>query len=161
MTDITEVCEAINNFFLKDYIGYSDIYKGEYTISGGAFVSPDFTLKPGQYFRIKGSDLNEGVFCNSSESMGTLKDEEFTGQVWLMSVPRSFVALCDDIAAWRSKYETAGNANMSPFQSENVAGVYSYSKSAGGSSSSGGGSSVTWQSQFAARLSPYRRISEL
>lgn len=160
MTDITEVCEAINNFFLKDYIGYSDIYKGKYTISGGAFVSPDFTLKPGQYFRIKGSDLNDGVYCNSAEYPETLSDEEFTGQVWLMSVPRSFVALCDDIAAWRSQYEAAGSANLSPFQSENVAGVYSYSKASGGSSGSGGGS-ITWLDTFSARLSPYRRISEL
>lgn len=161
MTDITEVCEAINNFFLKDYIGYSDIYKGKYTISGHAFVSPDFSLKPGQYFRIKGSDLNDGVYCNTAESLETLMDEEFTGQIWLMSVPRSFIALCDDIAAWRSQYEAAGSANLSPFQSENVSGVYSYSKASGGSSGGGTGGAVSWLDMFSARLSPYRRISEL
>lgn len=159
MTDITEYCEYCNNFFLKDYINYSDIFKGTFNISGGSFVSPDFTLKNGQYFRIKGSDLNDGVYCNTVESLALLQDETFTGQVWLMSVPRVFVKLCDDIAAWRNKYESVGNANMSPFQSESVQGVYNYSK--GATSGNGGGASVTYMSQFASRLNPYRRISVL
>lgn len=159
MTDITEYCEYCKNFFLKDYIGLTDIYKGEFTIESGAFVSPSFTLKPNQYFRIVNSDVNDGVYCNTAESLALLQDETFTGQVWLMSVPRSFVQLCDDIAAWRTKYESVGNANMSPFQSESVQGVYNYSK--GATSGNGGGASVTYMSQFASRLNPYRRISIL
>jgi hypothetical protein len=159
MTDITEYCEYCNNFFLKDYIDYTDIYKGTFTIESGAFVSPDFTLKTGQYFRIVGSDVNDGVYCNKPASMALLNDETFTGQVWLMAVPRSFVALCDNIAAWRNKYESAGGANMSPFQAESVQGVYNYSKGSTGSTS--GGATVTWQSQFGKFLSAYRRISEL
>lgn len=159
MTDITEYCEYCKNFFLKDYIGLTDIYKGEFTIESGAFVSPDFTLKTGQYFRIVGSDVNDGVYCNKPASMALLNDETFTGQVWLMAVPRSFVTLCDNIAAWRNKYESAGGANMSPFQAESVQGVYNYSKGSTGSTS--GGAAVTWQSQFGKFLSAYRRISEL
>jgi hypothetical protein len=159
MTDITEYCEYCKNFFLKDYIGLTDIYKGEFTIESGAFVSPDFTLKTGQYFRIVGSDVNDGVYCNKPASMALLNDETFTGQVWLMAVPRSFVALCDNIAAWRNKYESSGGANMSPFQAESVQGVYNYSKGSTGSTS--GGATVTWQSQFGKFLSAYRRISEL
>ena len=143
---------------MKDYIGLTDIYKGEFTIESGAFVSPDFTLKTGQYFRIVNSDLNDGVYCNTAESLALLQDETFTGQVWLMAVPRSFVALCDDIAAWRTKYESVGNANMSPFQSESVQGVYNYSK---GSTGSGNSSAVTWQSQYGKFFSAYRRISVL
>lgn len=159
MTDITEYCEYCKNFFLKDYIGLTDIYKGEFTIESGVFVSPSFTLKPNQYFRIVNSDLNNGVYCNNAESLTLLQDETFTGQVWLMSVPRSFVKLCDDISAWRNKYESVGNANMSPFQSESVSGVYNYSK--GSTSGNNGGASVTYTSQFASRLKPYRRISIL
>lgn len=159
MTDITEYCEYCKNFFLKDYIGLTDIYKGEFTIESGAFVSPSFTLKNNQYFRIVNSDVNDGVYCNTAESLALLQDETFTGQVWLMSVPRSFVALCDNIAAWRTKYESVDNANMSPYQSETVQGVYSYSKGSTGGNS--GGSSVTYMSQFASRLNPYRRISVL
>lgn len=159
MTNITEYCEYCNNFFLKDYINYTDIFKGTFTISGGSFVSPDFTLKNGQYFRIVGSDLNDGVYCNKNESMALLNDETFTGQVWLMAVPRSFVTLCDNAAAWRTKYETTGSANMSPYQSESVQGVYNYSKGSTGSTS--GGAAVTWQSQFGKFFAAYRRISEL
>lgn len=158
MTDITEYCEYCNNFFLKDYITYTDIYKGEFTIESGAFVSPDFTLKTGQYFRIVGSDVNDGVYCNKPASMALLQDETFTGQVWIMAVPKAFVALCDKADAWRNKYESVGNANMSPFQSESVQGVYNYSK---GSTGSGNSSAVTWQSQFGKFFSAYRRISEL
>jgi hypothetical protein len=159
MTDITEYCEYCKNFFLKDYIGLTDIYKGEFTIESGAFVSPSFTLKPNQYFRIVNSDVNDGVYCNKPASMALLQNETFTGQVWLMAVPRSFVTLCDSIAAWRNKYELAGGANMSPFQAESVQGVYNYSKGSTGSTS--GGAAVTWQAQFGKFLSAYRRISEL
>lgn len=159
MTDITEYCEYCKNFFLKDYIGLTDIYKGEFTIESGAFVSPDFTLKAGQYFRIVGSDINDGVYCNKPASMALLNDETFTGQVWLMAVPRSFVALCDKADTWRNKYESVGNANMSPFQSESVQGVYNYSK--GSTGSTNGGAAVTWQAQFGKFFSAYRRISEL
>ena len=78
--------------------------------------------------------------------MALLQDETFTGQVWLMAVPKAFVALCDKADAWRSKYESVGGANMSPFQSESVQGVYNYSK--GSTGSTNGGAAVTWQAQF-------------
>ena len=159
MTDITEMCDYCNNYFLKDYIELSDIYTGDFTISGHGFVSPDFTLKSGQYFRVKGSDLNDGVYCNTQESLNTLKDEEFTGQVWLMSVPRAFVALCDKIAEWQTANMAVTSPNMSPYTSETVQGVYSYSKGSTGSNS--GGSAVSWQAQFSGLLNPYRRIREL
>jgi uncharacterized membrane protein YgcG len=155
MTDITEYCEYCKNFFLKDYIGLTDIYKGEFTIESGAFVSPSFTLKPNQYFRIVNSDLNNGVYCNTAESLALLQDETFTGQVWLMAVPRSFVQLCDDIAAWRTKYEAVDSLAMSPYSSESFGG-YSYSKSGGSSGSGGGG--ADWRTAFRVRLNMWRKI---
>lgn len=160
MADLTEICAVLKNYFLKDYIDYTDIHKGTFTISGHTIAPLDFTIKAGQYFRIKGSDLNDGVYCNTLDSLATLADEEFTGEIWLMSVPKSFISLCNDITAWKEKYENVNSANMSPFSSENVSGVYSYSKGGGGNSS-GGGSSVDWQSQFSSRLSAYRRMYEL
>ena len=162
MTDLTEYCEWCNNFFLKDYINYTDIFKGDFEISGGGFVSPAFTLKNGQYFRIKGSDLNDGVYCNSVESLALLRDESFSGQVWLMSVQRGFIALCEEADAWRAKNEALDSANMSPFTSENISGVYSYSKGSGSSSNSGNGSSsVSYKDVFKSRFSAYRRTTEL
>lgn len=159
MTDISEYCDYCNNYFLKDYIKYTDIYTGTFTISNHQFVSPSFSLKAGQYFRIKGSDLNDGVYCNTEASLALLADEEFNGQVWLMSVPRAFIALCNDVAAWRTKNESLNSANMSVFQSETVQGVYSYTKGNG----NGGSGSASWQSikVFTDRFIPYRRTSEL
>lgn len=159
MTDITEYCDYCNNYFLKDYINYTDIYTGDFSISNHSFVSPSFTLKAGQYFRIKGSDLNDGVYCNDEDSIGLLQDEDFKGEIWLMSVPRAFIALCNDVSAWRIKNESLDSANMSVFQSETVQGVYSYTKGNG----NGGGGSASWKdvSVFKSRFNPYRRTSEL
>lgn len=160
MANLTDICAVLKNYFLKDYINYSDIHKGTFTISGHTFAPLDFTIKTGQYFRIKGSDLNDGVWMNTVDGLKDLRDEEFTGEIWLMSVPRDFEQLCDDIAAWRTKYENVNSANMSPYSSENVTGVYSYTKGSNGNSG-GSGSVATWQSVFYSRLNAYRRMSEI
>lgn len=159
MSNLTDVCAVLKNYFLKDYIDYTDIHKGTYTISGQTIAPLDFTIKEGQYFRIVGSDLNDGVWLNTTKGLEGLINEEFTGQIWLMSVPRAVISLADDIAAWRTKNEAVDSANMSVFQSETVQGVYSYQK--GGSSGDGGSYTKSWQDVFKSRLSPYRRISEL
>lgn len=157
MANLTDICAVLKNYFLKDYIDYSDIKRGTFTISGHTIAPLD--VKEGQYFRIKGSDLNDGVWCNTAADLANLRNETFDGEVWLMSVPRDFEQLAVDINAWRLKYENADSANMSPFTSENVQGVYSYNK--GSSGNSGGSNSTDWQTQFKSRLSAYRRISEL
>lgn len=148
MAKLTEVCASIKNYFLRD------IEKGTFTITPGTV--PLDSLLDGQYFRIVGSVLNDGVFQNTVEDLANLREEEFTGQIWSMAVPRDFEQLCDDIDAWRQKNEALDSANMSPFSSESFGG-YSYSK--GGSGSASGSIGVTWQSQFASRLNTYRRIS--
>jgi hypothetical protein len=70
-----------------------------------------------------------------------------------MSVPPIVIALSADIDAWREKNEALDSENMSPYTSESFDG-YSYSK--GGNSR--GGTATSWQSQFADRLKPYRRL---
>ena len=149
MAQLTEVCANIKNYFLRD------IKNGTYTISPGAVPLP--SLKAGQYFRIVGSDLNDGVWCNNQADLAQLRAETFTGSIWTMGVPRDFEALCDEITAWRAKNEAVDSANMSPFSSESFGG-YSYSKASGGSSG-GGGAGVSWQDMFRPRLNTYRRIS--
>lgn len=156
---MTDICKETKNYWLKDYVNPDRyIHTGEYTINGDTITDISF-LKANQYFRIKGSDLNDGVYQNNAESLASLQDEVFDGAIWAMSVPPDFVALCDDIAAWRDKYEGVNSKNMSPFTSESISGVYSYTKSAGSASS--GGNGVTWQGQFASRLNAYRRIKEI
>ena len=144
--NITEICADIRNYFLVHR--ENDIHKGHFKISGRDIAPLDF-LQKGQYFRIVGSTMNDGVYQNTPESKHTLKNEEFDGAVWAMSVPPAFIMLCEDIETWRANHESVGSQNMSPFTSESFGG-YTYSK--------GATSSVTWQEQFKGRLNAYRRI---
>ena len=142
------LCAELKNYFIKDR---SAIHLGDFEVKDG-MVSPLDFMKQGQYFRIVGSDLNDGVYLYNGEPMD-LKDEVFNGAIWAMSVPPIVIALSADIDAWRAKNEALDSENMSPYTSESFDG-YSYSK--GGNSR--GGTATSWQSQFADRLKPYRRL---
>lgn len=154
MTDITEYCAYCHNFFAPTKKKQSGEYKhtGIFTISDHTISPLDF-ISENQYFRIIGSGSNDGVYCNTAESLAILTDETFEGEIWEMCVPRAFLAMCNDISAWRSINEAVNSDNMSPFTSESYGG-YSYSK--GGSSD--GGSNAAWQSQFMKRLNAWKRI---
>lgn len=157
MANMTVICADIRNYFLKDKVHPETcIYKRAFTISDGVITPSDF-LKEGQYFRICGSDLNEGVYCNTEEGRSQLQDEEFEGSIWAMSVPRDFVELCDKIAAWVALNEAPNSVNMSTLSSENFTN-YSYSKGSGAGTKSGvNGAATTWQTAFYDALTPYRR----
>ena len=62
--------------------------------------------------------------------------------------------LSAEIKAWVDKY---GEKSSSPFASEDVIGVYSYTKANG--SGSGAGGSVTWQDVYANELNRWRKVS--
>ena len=143
---LDELCAEIRNYFLR---GDKDIHAGVYEISGGSIALP--FLLTGQYFRIVGSVLNDGVYKYPAN---TLKDEVFEGAVWAMAVPPAVIALAADIDAWKAANATAIN---SPYTSESFGG-YSYSKASGDSESGG---AINWQTQFRTRLNPYRRLSIL
>lgn len=145
---LTELCAELKNYFLRDR--EADIHYGLYTISGGSIVLP--FLLTGQYFRIVGSVLNDGVY--EYPAVG-LTDETFAGAVWAMAVPPAVIALADDIEAWNAKN---ADALASPYTSESFGG-YSYTKASGASSSGGG--AYSWKDQFASRLAKYRRLSVL
>lgn len=142
------LCAELKNYFIKDR---SAIHLGDFEVKDG-MVSPLDFLKVEQYFRIVGSDLNDGVYLYNGEPMD-LKDEVFNGAIWAMSVPPIVIALAVDIDAWRAKNEALDSENMTPYSAESFDG-YSYSK--GGNSR--GGTATSWQSQFADRLKPYRRL---
>ena len=142
------LCAELNNYFIKDM---SAIHLGNFEVRDG-MVSPLDFLKQGQYFRIVGSDLNDGVYLYNGESMD-LKDEVFNGAIWAMSVPPIVLALAADIDEWRAKNEALDSENMSPYISESFDG---YSGTKAGNSK--GGTATGWQSQFADRLKPYRRL---
>lgn len=157
MVTMAVICAEIKNYFLKDKVTPTTcIYKGEYTISDGS-VTPSNFLKNGQYFRICGSDLNDGVYLNTAEGRATLKDEIFDGTIWAMSVPQEFVELCNQIREWEAVNQAPNSVNMSALTSESF-GNYSYTKGSGGGSKSGvNGAAITWQTAFYDALTPYRR----
>ena len=144
---VEQICHFIHNYFTED----EDIHKGTYTITGKTIELP-FLLN-GQYFRIVGSTLNDGIYeypCTK------LLNEEFDGEIWAMKVPKMVVELAEEISAWVTKY--GANVN-SPYQSENVIGVYSYTKASAGGNSKSGNGTPTWQSTFAAQLNQWRKLA--
>lgn len=112
---------------------------GTFAVRSGALCA-DF-LAPGQYARIAGSALNDGL-CRGGD--GGLRDEVFTGEVWALAIPPAVVALAREIAAYDAEHPASDKTG------ERFGG-YAYTR--GGDGGLGG-----WQAAFAARLAPYRRI---
>lgn len=144
---IGQICAEVKNYFVQPNV---DIHAGNYTIENGS-LSPIPFVKVGQYYRIVGSALNDGVYKRGTDDQHLL-NEEFFGAVWSMRVPKDFVALCAEIKSWQT---ANADALSGPYQSESFGG-YSYSK---GSSANGG--AWTWQDQFRNKLNAYRRLSPL
>jgi len=143
---LNELCQELKNYFDKA----QPKFFGEIVIQEGKITNQEFldAVKSNQYFRIVGSIFNDGVYCFKDEL--SLEDETFDGAIWLMAIPKDFLALAKDIEDWQEQYAGALN---SPFTSESFGG-YSYSKASG----KNGGGAVTWQDAFASRLNLYRRI---
>lgn len=138
---LTEICQYLHNWFaLKKVIASFKIEDGVIFSTSGAL-----DILEGQYFRVIGSALNDGVH----QYPAALKDETFDGAVWLMGVPSDFLSLVSEIGEWVQKY---GDAANSPYTSESFGG-YSYSKGA-----AAGSDGATWQSVFAARLNAWRKL---
>ena len=143
---LTELCAEIRNYFLgADPM--RNIHHGTYTISGGKLAPLDF-LKEGQYFRIVGSTLNDGVYQYPETGM---IDESFSGAVWAMAVPPDVIALADDIRIYEDRKNTLSE-QCSCYSSESFGG-YSYSIDESWK--------LPWQISFAPRLKKYRRYSVL
>ena len=139
---LTQVCQYLRNWFVRDK------YFGNFKIENGVLTYADGTALPllnGQYFRIVGSILNDGVYQTGE----ALADEEFNGAVWSMAIPRDFLALVDEISAWCASYAEDIN---SPYTSQTVGDWTRTLKSGSGAGT------ITWQTQFDARLSPWRKI---
>lgn len=154
---LTELCQELKNWFPeRDAYGNAVGYTGRYTVEDGKITLP--FLQDGQYYRVIDSVFNDGVHQYGQEAEGELEDETFKGTICPMRIPKAFLQLAADIAAWRTKYENPDSPAMSPFTAENYFGDYSYSKNAPGNSAGAGSSSASWVSVFADRLTPWRKI---
>lgn len=144
---LTSLCQELRNWFCKD----EDKHSGTFEIVNGVIALP--FLQKGQYFRIKGSVFNDGVFQyigSGNASLPDLVDETFDGEIWSMRIPKEVIALSAKIEEW---VEANTKALSSPYQSESWNG-YSYSLKGGGLN----GGTVTWQSQFANELNRWRKV---
>lgn len=145
---LEQILMEIHNWFrVRDKM--DGIYLGTYTIENGGIALP--FLKDGQYFRIIGSVLNDGLH-RYGPTMEILQDETFDGTIWALAIPKSVVNLASEISEWQKKYEAAIN---SPYNSESFGG-YSYSRATDAET----GGAITWQSAFRLRLNPYRKLRE-
>ena len=146
---LTELCQELRNWFDLNR------YEGTFTISGGTLTA-DFLLQ-GQYYRIIGSIFNDGVH-KFGDTEDVLDDEEFTGSIWALGIPKSVIQLAEDIQAWKDKYENVNSQSMSPFESESFAG-YSYTKASASSAAGAAASTPTgWKAVFASNLNRWRKI---
>ena len=152
---LQQLCEHVHNYFIKDSYG------GEYEIAGGAISLP-FMLD-GQRFLITGSALNDGVYTYHSNGIkddddaaaAGLHDETFAGTICALAVPPAVIALSAEMKAWVDDY---GAKVVSPYSSENVISVYSYTKAQGGS---GAGGAITVFDAFRDRLNRWRKVAFL
>lgn len=149
---LTEICAEIKNYFTDE----KDRHIGDFSIVDGQVV-PSLEY-PTDYIRIVGSRKNDGVHKRGDNGFDLEDEGEFHGAVWIMTPPKAFLELAEQISKWQEANGGFDSQMMSPYQSESFGG-YSYSKASG--SGANGSSVPTWQSQYASRLSIYRKIREL
>lgn len=137
---LEQILRSIKDYFIKE------VWHGIFLISDGSLSDVDF-LKEGQYFKIHGSDFNDGVYKYPATD---LKDEEFNGEIWALNVPQEIIDIAEERAAWEQK--NADKLN-SPFNSESFA-EYSYTLKSSGSETGGGIASGT---AFNERLKQWRK----
>lgn len=135
---LAQLLRHLRNWFVVP----GGIHHGKFTIAEGSVELP--FLLDGQYFRIVGSVLNDGVYQYPAKE---LKNEVFTGAVWALAVPSELVELAEEISQWNEK-NPAGAYTSESF------GGYSYTKA----TNSVTGQPATWQDVFRSRLNQWRKI---
>lgn len=151
MNMLTELCGYLRNYFEREK------KLGDFVIDHGVIsANVDLDLLENQYIRIVGSLLNDGVYQFKAAGIEGLADEAFNGAIWSLAIPKVIIDLSAEIDVWKAKYGGVDSAAMSPFSSESFGG-YSYTKSQG-YANTGGGMLTDWQSLFASRLAPWRKI---
>ena len=149
---LNQVCENLCNYFIQKR------YEGRWEIADGRISLP---LLDGQRFLIQGSALNDGMYTfhgngikddDDSKAVG-LHDESWAGTICALAVPPAVTALSAEIKAW---VDANQESQKSPYSSESVLGVYSYTKASGGH---GAGGAVGWMDVFADKLKRWRKVS--
>lgn len=136
---LEQVLGELHNWFVRE------IVEGDFTISGGRLLLPDGpALLDGQYLRVVGSVLNDGLHRWPAAG---LVDETFRGEVWALAVPQEVVDLAGAIDDWDAK-----NA-PGPYVSESFGG-YSYTRATNGAT----GQAAGWRDRFRQELNRWRKV---
>lgn len=145
---LEQVLWHIHNWFVRDKVKVAGC-----TISEGALpASVSSKILNGQWYRIEGSVLNDGLHLHPADD---LVDETFDGTLSLLAIPKPLLSLCDEIETWVTDN---GKASDGPYASESFGGYsYSLKSDSGGSSASGGLSG--WRLVYRDRLNPWRKIA--
>ena len=136
---LEQVLQHPNNWFLVP----NGIHTGGFTVQDGGITLP--FLQDGQYFRVVGSIFNDGLHQYPAED---LTNETFDGAVWALAVPKSVIALAEEIKVWATKNQPGA------YTSESFGG-YSYTRATNAK-----GAAVGWQDAFTAQLAPYRKLRD-
>ena len=122
----------------------TELYGGEFEIKDGSIELP--FLIDGQYFRIVGSVLNDGVYSYPATG---LTDEKFCGAIWALAIEPAFLELVEKIQTWENENK---KKNEGIYQSESFAG-YSYTLKTGRN-----GRAYSWKDEFFSDLQKWRKI---
>lgn len=142
-TRMYSVMKECRNFFVDS------IEKKTFEIKNNIIDTRD-TYKIGQYIMVHGSILNDGVY-KINDTLITLEgtqNEIFKGTVCGLAVPRDFIELANDIAAFIDK-NTSNSGNII---SESYRG-YSYT-----TATNKNGQVATWEDVFLQRLNVFRKM---
>ena len=129
--------------YLHDDFAVQTLEDREWTIADGTMEVPG--ALSGQYVRIIGSVLNDGVY---QYPMTGLADETFTGTVRLLKIKKAVLEMVPEIEAWCKKNQPTA------YTSESFGG-YSYSRA-----TNANGVAAGWQDVFEAQLAPYRKMAQ-
>lgn len=149
---LEDVLWHIHNWFVYDTIDADSCQ----IVEGALPASVTSSLLDGQWYRIRGSILNDGLHQHPAAD---LTDETFDGSLDTLVIPKPLLRVVEEIQDYIERSADAiEKAQSSPFQSESFGG-YSYSLRGDLTSNSTSGGLSGWQAAFASRLNPWRKIS--
>ena len=148
-TTLEDILCHIHNWFERESVTATvEVTDGELPASMSAH------LLEGQWYRIDGSVLNDGLHQHPDTG---LSDETFEGTITTLAIPKPLLRLAQRIQDYVDQTADAtAAARRSPYQSESFDG-YSYSLKSGIGSNSGSGGLTGWQSEFAGELNAWRK----
>ena len=147
---LERVLSHIHNWFVRE----SWTVRGCEIAGGEMPASVASLMLDGQWFRIEGSYLNDGLHQAPASD---LSDETFDGTISLLAIPKALLNVVDEIADWiDATAEADRTARSHPYQSESFGG-YSYSLKGDSRSNSASGGLTGWQAAFAGDLNPWRK----